>query len=864
MSKLPLYLLCAVLVAAAAVVTAESIQSLPADAGPGARGVTVQLEDGSIKTVGVDAKPDESLDQVKGKVPGVPLGWAKDGAPPQTPAPEQPKPAPQPQKPASTPDPQAGPATEPGKPAQPATPATPAASQPPAAQATPSAPAPAPAPAPGPQPQPTPAPGVGLGQSAPQPTGESEQQKPTGDRRRAKRPSRGDRSGGARAPKTKAKKNTRLRNGDGSPAVSNPGFVDALPGPSFRSGVPNFVIRKFRVPIFLLPIYQAAGIEYGVRWEVLAAINEIETDYGRNLNVSSAGALGWMQFIPSSWRMYGTDANKDGRKDPYNPVDAIFAAGRYLKAAGYADDVRRAIFAYNHADWYVDSVLLRARLIAGVPADLVGSLTGLTEGRFPVAARARYADDLQEHQATKRVKAGQNAAHIVNTDDTRHQIEIYTRKGAPAVAVNDGQIKTIHHTPTGHTITLQDAYGNRYTYTGLQTTATHYPVPRQDVAATGGVTRAVAAHQGADPRPHGAASQGRQPEAERERHAAEPTPERSVAVKERLFAHPDMPGARDQGGLEQLMESEADRGGLATYESRFARPVKLDPKRFTLRPMRKGARVIAGTVLGTVGQPEPDKAPHLEFGIRPAGKGAPRIDPKPILDGWKLLEATSIYRASGKNVLRGEDSSFSIGQILLMPKPLLEKRVLSDERIDIYPCGRADIKSGQIDRRVLATLAYLAESGLRPTVTSLKCGHGFYTSSGNVSHHSSGNAVDIAKINGIPILGHQEPGGVTEQTVRRIMALQGTLSPRQIISLLDIGGATLAMADHNDHIHVGFRPLFGSNAKLGKQALAVLKPGQWSDLIEQLRKIDNPVVPTKPSKYSLPARRPASHAHRGD
>ena len=92
--------------------------------------------------------------------------------------------------------------------------------------------------------------------------------------------------------------------------------MDALPGPSFATGVPNFVIRKFRVPIFLLPIYQAAGIQYGVRWEVLAAINEIETDYGRNLNVSSAGALGWMQFIPSSWRMYGVDANKDGTQGP--------------------------------------------------------------------------------------------------------------------------------------------------------------------------------------------------------------------------------------------------------------------------------------------------------------------------------------------------------------------------------------------------------------------------------------------------------------------------------------------------------------------------------------------------------------------
>ena len=176
-----------------------------------------------------------------------------------------------------------------------------------------------------------------------------------------------------------------------------------------RVGVPNFIIRKFRVPPFLLPIYQAAGIQYGVRWEVLAAINEIETDYGRNLNVSSAGAVGWMQFMPSTWRMYGIDANEDGRKDPYNPVDAIFAAARYLAAAGYDDDVRRAVFAYNHADWYVDSVLLRARLIAGVPADLVGSLTGLTEGRFPIYARARYADDLaRDRQARGRARRRQH------------------------------------------------------------------------------------------------------------------------------------------------------------------------------------------------------------------------------------------------------------------------------------------------------------------------------------------------------------------------------------------------------------------------------------------------------------------------
>src|SRR5215218_5251996 len=82
---------------------------------------------------------------------------------------------------------------------------------------------------------------------------------------------------------------------NGTPTPANPSYALATPGP-VPIGVPNFFIEKFRIPPFLLPIYQAAGIQYGVRWEVLAAINEIETDYGRNLNISSAGALGWMQF----------------------------------------------------------------------------------------------------------------------------------------------------------------------------------------------------------------------------------------------------------------------------------------------------------------------------------------------------------------------------------------------------------------------------------------------------------------------------------------------------------------------------------------------------------------------------------------
>src|SRR5262249_37221620 len=169
-----------------------------------------------------------------------------------------------------------------------------------------------------------------------------------------------------------------------------------------------------------------------IRWEVLAGINEIETDYGRNLNISSAGALGWMQFMPSTWKTYGVDANKDGEKDPFNPVDAIFAAARYLKAAGGDKDIKRAVFAYNHADWYVDSVMLRAKLITGIPGDLVGSLTGLTEGRFPVASHAKYADDVAETKNLKLKKSKPtDAANVVASDDARKGIDIFAKKRSP-------------------------------------------------------------------------------------------------------------------------------------------------------------------------------------------------------------------------------------------------------------------------------------------------------------------------------------------------------------------------------------------------------------------------------------------------
>jgi hypothetical protein len=149
----------------------------------------------------------------------------------------------------------------------------------------------------------------------------------------------------------------------GALAPAPPSETFAIPS------IPSSSCAGLGVPPVLIPIYQRAADAYGLGPQgaaVLAGINEIETAFGTNLNVSSAGAIGWMQFIPSSWDAYGVDASGDGVADPYNPEDAIFAAANYLSAAGMPEDTYNAIFAYNHADWYVADVLANAACYSGI------------------------------------------------------------------------------------------------------------------------------------------------------------------------------------------------------------------------------------------------------------------------------------------------------------------------------------------------------------------------------------------------------------------------------------------------------------------------------------------------------------------
>jgi membrane-bound lytic murein transglycosylase B len=149
-------------------------------------------------------------------------------------------------------------------------------------------------------------------------------------------------------------------------------------------------------PSFLLPIYAAASQQYELGPagpSILAAINEIESGFGQNLGPSSAGAVGWMQFMPSTWAEYGVDANGDGVTDPNNPNDAIFAAARYLRAAGMPDDPEGAVFSYNHADWYVAEVMARAACFSGIGNGAIGGLSLIPKQQVLLCAPDKAARD---------------------------------------------------------------------------------------------------------------------------------------------------------------------------------------------------------------------------------------------------------------------------------------------------------------------------------------------------------------------------------------------------------------------------------------------------------------------------------------
>ncbi len=619
----------------------------------------------------------------------------------------------------------------------------------------------------------------------------------------------------------------------------------------------------YRIPLFLLPIYQAAAAQYGVPWQILAAINEIETDYGTDQSVSTAGAVGWMQFMPATWLSYGVDALNAGYADPYNPVDAIFAAARYLRAAGAQTNLRGAILAYNHSEEYVNSVLLRAKLISAYPASVVATLTGLVDDHLPVSGKDVLSGPLLSAALSPPSSATANAVSLApaagggsagvattspagapqaGTGEAKTHtpssapgtstppspaaagavatgngaaapaggqlVELLSAPNAAVVAVQDGQIVKLGRSRSlGKYVVLRDVYGDVFTYAGLGSIAPSYSPVKMHAPVNGPLANGSSPLAGATgstqpkPSPSQPASAGSQPPL-------------TLQVKApALKLPPSATTGQSQAPLAETVPAGMENVRLFAHPGNPDAVAAVAASRHRAAaqslaggrlPLRRGSVVAEGTVLGHVSVPPGATDGHLRFAIRPAGDPG-TIDPRTIVANWdKLQEALHPQGAKAEPHLLGA----TVGEVLLMSKSRLEREVLTDPGIVMSACSRNEVASGVIDMRALAVLAFLSRSGLKPTVGTLHCGQGAFDLAGYVPAAHSGDALAITQINGIPIAGHQGAGSITDTTIRTLLTLPAKFIPRQIVSLMQYPGVqrTLARPDHADYVEVVYSP----------------------------------------------------------
>jgi hypothetical protein len=163
--------------------------------------------------------------------------------------------------------------------------------------------------------------------------------------------------------------------------------------------------------------------------------------------------------------------------------------------------------------------------------------------------------------------------------------------------------------------------------------------------------------------------------------------------------------------------------------------------------------------------------------------------------GEEALALRNYNRAVGlRSLVEGLEAS----------KVRLQRMVLRDKRLSIYAGGRLDVAMGRTDVRVLVLMRYLAEAHGQATISSLTTGHGLYARPGVISAHIYGLAVDVAALNDTSIYGHQGPGSLTQRAVENILLLPSELQAKQVISLMGLGGPSFPLANHDDHIHVGY------------------------------------------------------------
>jgi soluble lytic murein transglycosylase-like protein len=646
------------------------------------------------------------------------------------------------------------------------------------------------------------------------------------------------------------------------------------------SGASAQVLDFYRIPLFLLPIYKAAAVQYGVPWQVLAAINEVETDYGNDLSVSTAGAVGWMQFMPSTWLQYGVDALDAGYADPYNPVDAIFASARYLRAAGAQTNLRAAILTYNHSQEYASSVLLRAKLISAYPKAVISTLTGLIDARLPVTGkRLAWSAPVGASSSTSSATAGASAipskvssastpgsaaapsptaaaaastsGAAASSSSSLDFDELTSVPNASVVAVADGRIVKIGDSHRlGKYVVLRDVYGDVFTYAGLGSIAASYS--SRNSVSTPTKSSVVEAASTRAPTPTQPATAGTQ----------SPLDVKTSPQIGLLFS--------SLGQLSVSLTAKKRAPAGTTNAGAVAAHTARRTKKGTSEhlALRRGSVVASGTVLGHVSIPGGDRDGHLRFAIQPAGDTS-TIDAGPLLASWKQLQtALHPHGAKASNALLGATTS----DLFLMSNAQLERVVLADRDITIDTCDRHEVAAGRIDKRVLAVLAFLSRSGLAPTVSALRCGQNRYTASGAISAQYQGDAVDISAINGIPVARHQGAGTITDLTVRALLTVPSGFVPHEIISLMRYPKAsnTRADASFSKDIRLEFSPATAAapsravtatvahSARAGHTAptpllsgTSVLSAAEWNKLMRRVATLPTPTLATKPSSAAV-------------
>ena len=208
-----------------------------------------------------------------------------------------------------------------------------------------------------------------------------------------------------------------------------------------------------QIPTAYLALYRRAAAAYGLDWAVLAGIGKVECDHGRDPDpactregaVNGAGAGGPMQFLASTWRLFGVDGNGDGRVDRWDPADAIYAAANYLRASGAPHNYGRALYAYNNSESYVGEV----ERWAARYRDAARSQTPLGE-RGTEAVGASGAGALQGGTSTPvRLIAGERAA-LAPWDGHLALVPVAVPLRVQAMVIAGNELQDLPYGPGGH------------------------------------------------------------------------------------------------------------------------------------------------------------------------------------------------------------------------------------------------------------------------------------------------------------------------------------------------------------------------------------------------------------------------------